>query len=208
MTGKHFIPRLLWLSCIALIVAACTQTSSASISSNSSASPTAQSATLTPLQQRPLHLPNLTPGTACPTSPLKKIRPEFGIAQGTDPAYATIGAENISSPAILLYTDAQHFGQQGSSVDNHGWGGQKVLWFVKPSYQGSVLIRGKQLNGLHQIRFNASLDQQLMLDTTSGGTPWPNFPSYTRIQAPGCYAYQVDGDNFSYSIVFRAEVQK
>ncbi len=31
-----------------------------------------------------------------------------------------------------------------------------------------------------------------------------NNPSYTRVQGPGCYAYQVDGDGFSYTIVFRA----
>ena len=39
-------------------------------------------------------------------------------------------------------------------------------------------------------------------DTSKGG--WRNWPSYTRVQTPGCYAYQVDGTNFSYVIVFRA----
>jgi hypothetical protein len=29
-------------------------------------------------------------------------------------------------------------------------------------------------------------------------------PSVTRVQTLGCYAYQVDGIGFSYSIVFRA----
>ena len=31
-------------------------------------------------------------------------------------------------------------------------------------------------------------------------------PSYTRLRAPGCYAYQVDGPNFSYPVAFRAEL--
>jgi hypothetical protein len=31
-------------------------------------------------------------------------------------------------------------------------------------------------------------------------------PSYTRVQAPGCYAYQVDGLDFSYTIVFEAVI--
>jgi hypothetical protein len=29
-------------------------------------------------------------------------------------------------------------------------------------------------------------------------------PSYTRLRAPGCYAYQIDGLTFSRVIVFRA----
>ena len=34
------------------------------------------------------------------------------------------------------------------------------------------------------------------------GEPWPNFPAYLRIQAPGCYAIQLDGDTFSEVVVF------
>lgn len=30
-------------------------------------------------------------------------------------------------------------------------------------------------------------------------------PSYTRLREPGCYAFQVDGMSFSYTVVFRAE---
>jgi hypothetical protein len=29
-------------------------------------------------------------------------------------------------------------------------------------------------------------------------------PSYTRLRAPGCYAYQIDGTTFSRVIVFAA----
>ncbi|HCI79266.1 MAG TPA: hypothetical protein DHW02_06225 [Ktedonobacter sp.] len=164
--------------------------------------------TLQMLQQRPLHLPVLAPGAACPTSPEKRIDPRLGIVQGNGPAYATIGTETITSPAIFHYADAQHF---ANGVDTQGWGGQKVLWFINPSYHGLVLVRGHQLDGTHEIGFdNASSPQimhQLVIDTSVGGSPWPNSSGYTRIQAPGCYAYQVDGTNFSYVIVFEAVVQ-
>lgn len=130
------------------------------------------------------------------------MNPSFGIAQGKGPAYVAPGAKSITSPAILLYSDAQHFG--GNSRSNQGWGGQKVLWFMNPNYQGLVLVRGHQLDGPHGIRFGPELDQQLVLNTKLGGEPWPNFPSYTRLQAPGCYAYQVDGTTFSYLIIFKA----
>ena len=86
-----------------------------------------------------------------------------------------------------------------------------MLWFVNPSYKGLVLVRGRQLDGSHDVFFNANFGEkptsQLVLDTTLGGTPWPNFPAYTRLQAPGCYVYQVDGATFSSIIVFEAVVR-
>ncbi len=154
------------------------------------------------LQQRPLHFPSIAVGATCPTTPLKKVTSSFGIAQGEGPAYATIGQEKLEAQAVLYYIDAKRFGNGVS--ENQGWGGQKVLWFVDPHYQGLVLIRGHQIDGTHEIRFDQGLESQLVLDTTTGGGPWPNRTSYTRLQAPGCYAYQVDGSNFSYIIVFRA----
>ncbi len=112
------------------------------------------------------------------------------------------------SSAVLFYADAQHW---ANGVGTQGWGGAKVLWFVNPSYQGFVLVRGHQVDGPHEIRFDTSSSQplmhQLMIDTSLGGSPWPNGGGYTRLQAPGCYAYQVDGTTFSYVIVFQAAVQ-
>jgi hypothetical protein len=34
---------------------------------------------------------------------------------------------------------------------------------------------------------------------------WRNMPSYTRVRAPGCYGYQIDGTSFSRVIVFSFE---
>ena len=155
------------------------------------------------LEHRPLHISTIEAGSSCPTTPVKQVSADLGPAQGDGPAYATIGAEKIPPHAVLYYTDAEHFGTEARA--NKGWGGVKVLWFINSSYRGLVLIRGRQLDGAHQVRFN-QLDQQLLLDSSMGGTPWPNFPSYTRLQAPGCYAYQVDGNSFSYLIIFQAAV--
>ncbi len=161
------------------------------------------------LQRRSLHLPTVTSHAPCPTTPEQRVNSQVGIVQGVGPAYATIGAETIVSPAIFYYADAQYF---ENGIDNQGWGGQKVLWFVNPHYQGFVLVRGHQLDGPHPIYFDMPsqpLTQQLVIDTTllADASPWPNFGSYTRLQAPGCYAYQVDGANFSYLIVFQAVVR-
>jgi len=161
---------------------------------------------LTSLLLRPLHLPSLHAGTPCPTSPARRVFSAFGPAQGNGPAYEAATYDLAPSPAVLLYADSAYFGGGGSA--NQGWGGQKVLWFVDPHYQGSVLVRGHQIDGPHGMRFQTSLDTQLVLNTADGGTPWPNLPSYTRLQAPGCYAYQVDGNTFSYLIIFKAVIAR
>lgn len=172
------------------------------------ASPVTKAVALKMLQQQPLHFPEVAAGSPCPTTPMKKVNPFFGIAQGDGPAYATIGTTVISAHAVLHYADAQHFG--GGGPGNKGWGGQKVLWFINLRYQGLVLVRGHQLDGPHETRFDWVLNRELLLDTTLvdpttlGNYPWPGFPSYTRLQAPGCYAYQVDGVGFSYIIIFQA----
>jgi hypothetical protein len=88
------------------------------------------------------------------------------------------------------------------------WSGQKVLWIGRPSYRGPVLIRGRQLDGPNDIRFGSGLNpgREMRLESVGGSSPggWQNKPSYTRLRAPGCYAWQVDGTTFSRVIVFEA----
>src|SRR5439155_25819802 len=94
-----------------------------------------------------------------------------------------------------------------------GWSGQKVLWVASRSYSGPVLIRGGQIDGSNALGFDFGRDphpwSELQLPPAlhrdlrlNGG--WRYWASYSRLRAPGCYAYQVDGTNFSYVIVFRA----
>lgn len=64
--------------------------------------------TLQTLEQRPLHLPVVPSNTSCLNSTEKRVHPSFGIAQENGLAYATIGTEKITSPAVLSYVDAQH----------------------------------------------------------------------------------------------------
>jgi hypothetical protein len=89
------------------------------------------------------------------------------------------------------------------------WSGQKVLWVVDPAYDGPVLIRGRRIDAPGRLGFGRGSTPEWTMRISpppaqafAGG--WPNFPSYTRLKDSGCYAYQVDGRNFSYSIVFLA----
>ncbi len=81
------------------------------------------------------------------------------------------------------------------------WSGDKVLWFVSPTTVGPVLVRGGRIDAPGEVRFDLDMNPspELRLPETLG------HPSTTRVRAAGCYAYQVDGQSFSYAVVFRAE---
>jgi hypothetical protein len=82
------------------------------------------------------------------------------------------------------------------------WSGARVTWTAASSYAGPILIRGRQLDGPSAVGFGEGHVPYDELQFPPGGTrQWPTF---TRIRAPGCYAYQVDGTSFSTVIVFKA----
>jgi hypothetical protein len=86
------------------------------------------------------------------------------------------------------------------------WQGGRVTWTVSGGYTGPVLIRGRQLGGPHAVGFGEGHTpyDELQLLGPAMGAPRGQWPSFTRVRSPGCYAYQVDGTSFSEVIVFRA----
>jgi hypothetical protein len=80
-----------------------------------------------------------------------------------------------------------------------------VTWQAS-GYSGPILIRGRELGGAGAVGFgegHVPYDELQLLGTAMGAAP-ARWPSFTRVKGPGCYAYQVDGTNFSAVIVFRA----
>lgn len=77
-----------------------------------------------------------------------------------------------------------------------------MIWSAASSYGGPVLVRGRQLDGSGAVGFGEGHVPYDQLQLPAGGIR--QWPSFTRIQASGCYAYQIDGTNFSTVIVFRA----
>jgi hypothetical protein len=127
-----------------------------------------------------LHLPRLARGAACPVSTVDDTRPVSPRGLGADMTLRLAPAVNFDSKA---------------------WGGQKVLWVVAPSYTGPVLIRGARLDAKGDVRFDLGNVPPKELFIPRGGG---DRASYTRLRAPGCYAWQVDGIGFSDIVVFRA----
>ncbi len=158
------------------------------------------------LSKRPLQLLKLESGAECPRTHARQVNPDFGIAIGDGPAYAAgFTADGILDVSFPAPTESPFHGSE--------WSGAKVLWIVNPSYQGAVLIRGGRLDGSGQVRFETGTEppSELWLPTptapSSSTSGWRNFPSYTRLQSPGCYMYQVDGLNFTETIIFEAKAQ-
>jgi hypothetical protein len=161
-----------------------------------------------PYLRRPLHLPRVAPGARCPVAGVEQALDwsgTYGIAPGIGPGPAfPVGLAS----GVLRIAPAAAF-------HSRSWGGQKVLWFVFPSYTGPVLIRGARIDGKPSlVRFESGAlpAKELLLSGTQtvipGGVTPPKDaryrPSLTRLQGPGCYAYQIDGATFSRTIVFRA----
>lgn len=169
---------------------------------------TAQADDYQPLR-RPLDLPRVRADDECPSSEPRRVVAGVVEMLGSAPIYVTGGGAR----GILQF---EYPPSKNTEFAGSGWGGQKVLWAIGPAYRGPILIRARRLDGPEQVRFNggssgpATSELRLPANTTSAAhasSPkgWRYFPSYTRLRASGCYAYQVDGTSFSHTIVFRAE---
>ena len=89
-----------------------------------------------------------------------------------------------------------------------GWYGVKMMWAATPDYHGPVLIRGRQLDGPHKIVMGVGpdmVDPQLGPGATLNGPDgWREWPGGTYLRTPGCYAWQIDGADFSDVVIFEA----
>lgn len=167
--------------------------------------------------RRPLALPALGVGQVCPVSTGRDFPAGGGFLEkfsaiGEGPVYLvggpTVSVELPPSP--------------GSPYVGNDWSGAKVLWTVDASYSGPLLMRGQRIDGPQELRFDHYLgaagyptdavDQvaypDLAYPQNGGGSQdgpgYRTYPSAVRLQAPGCYAIQVDGLGFSTHIIFEA----
>lgn len=158
--------------------------------------------------RRPLRVPKIAPGSSCPRNPRRGYTTSLGFnfrgpLFGPGPAYPLLLDR---ATATIEFAWPPTNPQWAAS----GWSGTKTLWVVDRKYQGRVLVRGRQLDGQNALRFE---DGRPAFTRESALRPSPELrieegstdqPSATRVRAEGCYAFQVDGESFSYLITFKA----
>jgi len=163
----------------------------------------------TPLR-RPLHLHKLATGSACPVSRVdprvrwNRINIFGGSGIGRGPVYPGLGAHS----GLLFATREVQYGGP--------WFGEKVFWYVLPSYRGPVLIRGRRLDGPELVRFNGGKLPAAELRIAPGDTVrWfgqprgsRGVPSDVRVLTPGCYGVQIDGTSFSRVVVIVVDLAR
>jgi hypothetical protein len=151
------------------------------------------------LRRRAVTVPRVDPGGACPTGARTGSLPGYPSqpAWGDGPAWPFITGET-ERPRVTIEAEP------GSD-----WGTHKIMWAIDPRYIGPVLVRGRQLDGANELRFEnghpAFTEQQRLHPVRElrleGGSV---HPATTRFFAPGCYAWRIDGIGFSRTIVFEA----
>ena len=154
---------------------------------------------------RPLRLPRIASGDPCPTSAGHPVDTKGfgGIALGPGAAEPLIAARGDPLHGVAQLDPT-------STATNTGtWFYFKTLWFTQPSYNGSVLVRGARIDGKGRVAFgegpvigNLIIPPGSTINEYEDG--YRTAPGGTYVDAPGCYAWQVDGVDFSYEIVFKA----
>ncbi|MBX7270135.1 hypothetical protein KIF24_31685 [Micromonospora sp. Llam7] len=144
-----------------------------------------------------LRLPGMAPDGTCPvTEPHSWADPEQASRVfGPGPVYPI--ADYFPDGALPLRDGDRQ--QDGSYT-------AKVRWLAT-GYTGPVLLRAAPIDGAG----SASAKFSYLGETRDDGhhavltSPDTDLPGTTTVSGPGCYAYQVDGTSFSFTIVFRAE---
>jgi hypothetical protein len=148
---------------------------------------------------RPLRLPRLGRGQACPVSGGTPFTAGGtigfgGIAQGAGPVRPLVGNRKGVAHLARITT-------------HRGWLAASTFWFSSPGYQGPYLVRARRLDGAGSVglldkprRTSFLVQAAPTVDEADG---YRQTPSATWMKQPGCIGWQIDGLNFSHVIVVR-----
>jgi len=145
-----------------------------------------------PVQRRPLRLPSIAPGSACPTTTPSGSEGALGVG----PSYPTLSREPGRTYVTL------------DPSDSTGVPGTKVLWST-PRYHGVVRIRGGRLDGPGTLGFDLGpgWTRKVLPEIRLTGPEPALHPAATYARAPGCYAYQLDTLRSSSLIIFEVRIR-
>lgn len=148
--------------------------------------------------RREFRLQPLSSGDECPRTPGGRHAPKVAITLGDGPAYPVLGmSEPPPRPAGVV--------SLRDDIRRGGWYWHKTLWAVDKAYHGPLLIRGARIHRPGLMRFGSDYEVLRELEMPAERqVRWRYGVSSTLLRGPGCYAFQVDGTNFTDVIVFAA----
>nr|QEO74176.1 hypothetical protein [uncultured bacterium] len=157
------------------------------------------------LLARPLDLPSVDAGEACPITET----PE--------------GFEGAGSGPVYVNTYRGHpFFQDPHEHDMpwypRGWQLAKTSLYGEADYEGAFTLRGERIDGEGDVRFDLpefvgdKLPKHLFFPAERRPGSAANLGRWfttfnTAVESDGCYAYQIDGEGFSEVIVFEAKLE-
>jgi hypothetical protein len=156
-----------------------------------------------PLAAEPLQLEAIGTGATCPISPMVEVIEEVAPGLGDGPVYPVMND--------TLDLTGEWFVS--------GWYRPKVLWMATDAYSGPVVIRGARVDGNvdraglmlwspYDVDGKSASDEAWLYASTIrvGGEPegFRFWSSNAGIRGPGCYAWQIDGENFTDIVTFEA----
>lgn len=156
---------------------------------------------------RPLELPSIEPGEACPATGSSATLDNIGPVLGDGPIYpAFLGLDGVFTLGIDMS------GNEPVRIDERDWWGKKTLWLSDDSYAREALVRGGSVDQKGEMIFwtvGGGYDSALRLTVepwVSGGSPsgWREWNGGAFFTEPGCYAYQIDGEGFTDVVVVEA----
>ncbi len=125
----------------------------------------------------------------------------------------TLGRRPLRAVVDRLHDTAQQsFKLEPADARLRGWWYSKVLWLAPRKYHGWLLVRGVGLdhgsmgflNGSDRPRSALTLADYPTPREPPSGQRYSFWTTATLVPRLGCYAYQVDGRSFSYSIIVGA----
>jgi hypothetical protein len=148
---------------------------------------------------RPLHLPAVAPGAACPVSTRRSIT-RYMTGVGAGPIYPThVDPWNVPFPP-----------PENSVAFGTGWSVDKTPLVRKKTFKGPFAVRGRRIDGSGQLGFSGPGVRRPVEALqfaaghsgleVAGLTGWPILVWMT---GPGCYGLQIDGLTFSRVVVFQ-----
>jgi hypothetical protein len=178
----------------------------------------ATAANFADLRNRPLNQPALAADGSCPSDSSHDVKPVVTSGKG-GPNFGFGPGPTYLSGIIQLYPgafdneiwmiDASYMGPV--LIRGHQVNGAQVVSFDEPSvfasggFLSGALPPGSAVAtvsiGGTQTPFYAELDLPAADPTYAKGS-WRLFFDSTHVEAPGCYAFQLDGFTFSTVIVF------